>query len=168
VTDAEAAEWAALADAVTEGSWTASGRTVLGDGYGAEYVSIPDTPADAAFIASAWAAVPRLLADRERLTGEVAQLREDLSRLASEWERELTSDHRPASALEAELDPAEFRTKPNPDQPDRCPSIDPTTRSNARAGSTRTASASPVASRGSRGHRATCRTLSGQPHGGHG
>ena len=65
------------------------------------------------------------LADRERLTGEVAQLREDLSRLASEWERELTSDHRPASALEAELDPAEFRTKPNPDQPDRCPSIDP-------------------------------------------
>ena len=125
VTDAEAAEWAALADAVTEGSWTASGRTVLGDGYGAEYVSIPDTPADAAFIALARTAVPRLLADRERLTGEVAQLREDLSRLASEWERELTSDHRPASALEAELDPAEFRTKPNPDQPDRCPSIDP-------------------------------------------
>ena len=35
------------------------------------------------------------------------------------------ADHRPASALEAELDPAEFRTKPNPDQPDRCPSIDP-------------------------------------------
>ena len=23
------------------------------------------------------------------------------------------------------MDPAEFRTKPNPDQPDRCPSIDP-------------------------------------------
>ena len=35
------------------------------------------------------------------------------------------ADHRPASALEAELDPAEFRRKPNPDQPDRCPSIDP-------------------------------------------
>lgn len=85
---------------------------------------MPGEP-DAAFIAAARTAVPRLLADRERLTGEVAQLREDLSRLASEWERELTSDHRPASALEAELDPAEFRTKPNPDQPDRCPSIDP-------------------------------------------
>lgn len=74
VTDAEAAEWAALADAVTEGSWTASGRTVLGDGYGAEYVSIPDTPADAAFIALARTAVPRLLADRERLTGEASRV----------------------------------------------------------------------------------------------
>jgi len=74
VTDAEAARWGALADAVTEGSWTASGRTVLGDGYGAEYVSIPDTPADAAFIAAAWAAVPRLLADRERLTGEASRV----------------------------------------------------------------------------------------------
>lgn len=74
VTDAEAARWGALADAVTEGSWTASGRTVLGDGYGAEYVSIPDTPADAAFIALARTAVPRLLADRERLTGEASRV----------------------------------------------------------------------------------------------
>ena len=74
VTDAEAARWGALADAVTEGSWTASGRTVLGDGYGAEYVSIPDTPADAAFIALARTAVPRLLADRERLKGEASRV----------------------------------------------------------------------------------------------
>ena len=74
VTDAEAARWGAVADAVTEGSWTASGRTVLGDGYGAEYVSIPDTPADAAFIALARTAVPRLLADRERLTGEASRV----------------------------------------------------------------------------------------------
>ena len=74
VTDAEAARWGALADAVTEGSWTASGRTVLGDGYGAEYMSIPDTPADAAFIALARTAVPRLLADRERLTGEASRV----------------------------------------------------------------------------------------------
>ena len=46
----------------------------LGDGYGAEYVSIPDTPADAAFIALARTAVPRLLADRERLTGEASRV----------------------------------------------------------------------------------------------
>ena len=50
VTDAEAARWGALADAVTEGSWTASGRTVLGDGYGAEYVSIPEATRLAALI----------------------------------------------------------------------------------------------------------------------
>ena len=85
VSDEEAAEWAALADAVTEGSWTASGRTVLGDGYGAEYVSIPDTPADAAFIASAWAAVPRLLADRERLTAENARMRQVAELRVGTW-----------------------------------------------------------------------------------
>ena len=45
VTDAEAARWGALADAVTEGSWTASGRTVLGDGYGAEYGVMSFLPA---------------------------------------------------------------------------------------------------------------------------
>ena len=40
VSDAEAAEWAALADAATEGPWRVSGRTVLGEGYGAEFVQI--------------------------------------------------------------------------------------------------------------------------------
>ena len=145
VTDAEAAEWAALADAATEGPWVVDQDGSIGapmaglvcgeDGHPRPdcsecgtrvcHTSVMPGEPDAAFIATARTAVPRLLADRERLTGEVAQLREDLSRLASEWERELTSDHRPASALEAELDPAEFRTKPNPDQPDRCPSIDP-------------------------------------------
>ena len=48
VSDAEAAEWARLADAVTEGSWH--------------------------FIALARTAVPRLLADRERLTGEASRV----------------------------------------------------------------------------------------------
>ena len=48
VTDAEAARWGALADAVTEGSWH--------------------------FIALARTAVPRLLADRERLTGEASRV----------------------------------------------------------------------------------------------
>ena len=85
VTDAEAARWGALADAVTEGSWTASGRTVLGDGYGAEYVSIPDTPADAAFIAAAWAAVPRLLADRDRLVGANARMRQVAELRVGTW-----------------------------------------------------------------------------------
>lgn len=85
VSDAEAAEWAALADAVTEGSWTASGRTVLGDGYGAEYVSIPDTPADAAFIALARTAVPRLLADRERLVGANARMRQVAELRVGTW-----------------------------------------------------------------------------------
>ena len=145
VSDAEAAQWAALADAATEGPWVVDQDGSIGapmaglvcgeDGHPRPdcsecgtrvcHTSVMPGEPDAAFIATARTAVPRLLADRERLTGEVAQLREDLSRLASEWERELTSDHRPASALEAELDPAEFRTKPNPDQPDRCPSIDP-------------------------------------------
>ena len=85
VTDAEAARWGALADAVTEGSWTASGRTVLGDGYGAEYVSIPDTPADAAFIALARTAVPRLLADRERLVGANARMRQVAELRVGTW-----------------------------------------------------------------------------------
>lgn len=145
VSDAEAAEWARLAGEATEGPWVVDQDGSIGApmaglvcgeaghprpdcsecGTRVCHTSVMPGEPDAAFIAAARTAVPRLLADRERLTGEVAQLREDLSRLASEWERELTSDHRPASALEAELDPAEFRTKPNPDQPDRCPSIDP-------------------------------------------
>lgn len=72
VTDAEAAEWGALADAATEGPWHVQGPWAV---YGpTRYVSIPDTPADAAFIALARTAVPRLLADRERLTGEASRV----------------------------------------------------------------------------------------------
>jgi len=72
VSDAEAAEWAALADAATEGPWHVQGPWAV---YGpTRYVSIPDTPADAAFIALARTAVPRLLADRERLTGEASRV----------------------------------------------------------------------------------------------
>ena len=74
VTDAEAAEWAALADAATEGPWRVSGRRVLGEGYGAEFVGIPDTAADAAFVAKSRWIVSRLLDDRERLTGEASRV----------------------------------------------------------------------------------------------
>ena len=74
VTDAEAAEWGALADAATEGPWRVSGRRVLGEGYGAEFVGIPDTAADAAFVAKSRWIVSRLLDDRERLTGEASRV----------------------------------------------------------------------------------------------
>ena len=74
VSDAEAAEWAALADAATEGPWRVSGRRVLGEGYGAEFVGIPDTAADAAFVAKSRWIVSRLLDDRERLTGEASRV----------------------------------------------------------------------------------------------
>ena len=83
VSDAEAAEWAALADAATEGSWH--------------------------FIALARTAVPRLLADRDRLVGanarmrQVAELRvgtwrDTAARLARERDRALGT----AATLEAE------------------------------------------------------------------
>lgn len=74
VSDAEAAEWGALADAATEGPWRVSGRRVLGEGYGAEFVGIPDTAADAAFVAKSRWIVSRLLDDRERLTGEASRV----------------------------------------------------------------------------------------------
>jgi len=59
VSDAEAAEWAALADAVTEGSWH--------------------------FIALARTAVPRLLADRERLVGANARMRQVAELRVGTW-----------------------------------------------------------------------------------
>ena len=74
VSDAEAAEWGALADAATEWPWRVSGRRVLGEGYGAEFVGIPDTAADAAFVAKSRWIVSRLLDDRERLTGEASRV----------------------------------------------------------------------------------------------
>ena len=74
MSDAEAAEWGALADAATEGPWRVSGRRVLGEGYGAEFVGIPDTAADAAFVAKSRWIVSRLLDDRERLTGEASRV----------------------------------------------------------------------------------------------
>ena len=107
VTDAEAAEWGALADAATEGPWHVQGPWAV---YGpTRYVSIPDTPADAAFIALARTAVPRLLADRERLVGanarmrQVAELRvgtwrDTAARLEGERDRALGT----AATLEAE------------------------------------------------------------------
>lgn len=118
VSDAEAAEWAALADAATEGPWVVDQDGSIGapmaglvcgeDGHPRPdcsecgtrvcHTSVMPGEPDAAFIAAARTAVPRLLADRERLTGE--------GHAALAWG-------------------AEFRTKPNPDQPDRCPSIDP-------------------------------------------
>ena len=108
VSDAEAAEWGALADAATEGPWRVSGRRVLGEGYGAEFVGIPDTAADAAFVAKSRWIVSRLLDDRERLTGEAsrvpvlladkAALLGDVDRLTAERDRARGT----AVALEAE------------------------------------------------------------------
>lgn len=56
------------------GPWRVSGRRVLGEGYGAEFVGIPDTAADAAFVAKSRWIVSRLLDDRERLTGEASRV----------------------------------------------------------------------------------------------
>jgi len=90
VSDAEAAEWARLAAEATEGPWVVDPDGSIGapmagfvcgeDGHPRLDCSecgtrvchvnvIPGDP-DAAFIAAAWAAVPRLLADRDRLKGE--------------------------------------------------------------------------------------------------
>jgi hypothetical protein len=77
VADAEAAEWAALADAATEGPWAIMG--------GGEYVSGIGTlvgvecaggvrDVDAAFVAAARTAVPRLLVEREALRADHAAL----------------------------------------------------------------------------------------------
>ena len=95
VTDAEAAQWAALADAATEGPWAIMG--------GGEYVSGIGTlvgvecaggvrDVDAAFVAAARTAVPRLLADRKRLmdalADEIAQRNMDRSALLSFQDRQ--------------------------------------------------------------------------------
>ncbi len=81
VSDAEAAEWARLAGEATEGPWRSA---FYGDRdeweLSAEFVIVscrePDTlsDADAAFIAAARTAVPRLLAEREALRAEVERL----------------------------------------------------------------------------------------------
>ncbi len=99
VSDAEAAEWARLADAATEGPWRAdgpwwidgpSGRNdphakAMVSGPGRVAVMVPErwdaNDADAAFIASARTAVPRLLAEREALTTELAEARATIARL---------------------------------------------------------------------------------------
>ena len=110
VSDAEAAEWAALADAATEGPWRVSGRTVLGEGYGAEFVGIPDTPADAAFVAKSREIVPRLLADRERLTAEREALWADHAALLALHEVEVArreSFEARVTRLTADLDAME-------------------------------------------------------------
>ena len=81
VSDAEEAEWARLAGEATEGPWRSA---FYGDRdeweLSAEFVIVscrePDTlsDADAAFIAAARTAVPRLLAEREALRAEVERL----------------------------------------------------------------------------------------------
>ena len=90
VTDAEAARWGALADAATEGPWVVDSdgsigapmaRLVCGED-GHPHLDCPDcglrvggsNSDDTAFIALARTAVPRLLADRERLKGEASRV----------------------------------------------------------------------------------------------
>ena len=96
VSDAEAAQWAALADAATEGPWTVDpdgdiGAPLAGglecgmDGHpvldcpecGVMVARIQgfDGGLDAAFIAAARTAVPRLLAEREALRADLAEAR---------------------------------------------------------------------------------------------
>jgi hypothetical protein len=101
VTDAEAAQWAALADAATEGPWVVDSDGSIGapmagfacgeDGH--PRLDCPDcglrvggsNSDDTAFIATARTAVPRLLADRERLTAENARMRQVAELRVGTW-----------------------------------------------------------------------------------
>ena len=94
VSDAEAAEWARLAEWATEGPWVVDsdgsiGAPMAGFACGEDghprldcsecgtrvcHVNVMPGEPDAAFIAAARTAVPRLLADRERLTGEASRV----------------------------------------------------------------------------------------------
>jgi hypothetical protein len=101
VSDAEAAQWAALADAATEGPWVVDSDGSIGapmagfacgeDGH--PRLDCPDcglrvggsNSDDTAFIATARTAVPRLLADRERLTAENARMRQVAELRVGTW-----------------------------------------------------------------------------------
>ena len=105
VTDAEAAEWAALAERATEGPWVVDSDGSIGapmagfvcgeDGHprldcsecGTRvcHTSVMPGEPDAAFIAAARTAVPRLLADRERLTAENARMRQVAELRVGTW-----------------------------------------------------------------------------------
>ena len=105
VSDAEAAEWAALADAATEGPWHVQGPSVEEDdwavygptryvrhgsaawarGEGHPRLCSAPSGADANFIALARTAVPRLLADRERLVGANARMRQVAELRVGTW-----------------------------------------------------------------------------------
>ncbi len=101
VTDAEAAEWARLADAATEGPWVVDQDGSIGapmaglvcgeDGHPRPdcsecgtrvcHINVMPGEPDAAFIVAARTAVPRLLAEREALTTDLAEARATISRL---------------------------------------------------------------------------------------
>ena len=111
VTDAEAAAWGALADAATEGPWVVDSDGSVGapmagfvcGEYGHPrldcsecgtrvcHTSVMPGEPDAAFVAAARTAVPRLLADRKRLmdalADEIAQRNMDRSALLSFQDR---------------------------------------------------------------------------------
>jgi hypothetical protein len=83
-TEQERQEWARLAEAATPGEWVARSydRLVTDDesaiAQGWENVGTIDSEDDLAFIAASRAAVPALLADVDRLTGDNAVLGEAL------------------------------------------------------------------------------------------
>ena len=97
VTDAEAAEWAALAERATEGPWVVDSDGSIGapmagfvcgeDGH--PRLDCPDcglrvggsNSDDTAFIAAARTAVPRLLAEREALRAALAEARTTIANL---------------------------------------------------------------------------------------
>ena len=95
VSDAEAAQWAALADAATEGPWVVDSDGSIGApmaglvcgeaghprldcsecGTRVCHINVMPGEPDAAFIAAARTAVPRLLDEREALRAEVERMR---------------------------------------------------------------------------------------------
>lgn len=105
VSDAEAAEWARLAGEATEGPWVVDQDGSIGapmaglvcgeDGHPRPdcsecgtrvcHTSVMPGEPDAAFIAAARTAVPRLLADRERLTAENARMRQVAELRVGTW-----------------------------------------------------------------------------------
>ena len=127
VSDAEAAEWAALAATAAEGPWHVQGPSVEEDdwavygptryvrhgsaawarGEGHPRLCSAPSGADANFIALARTAVPRLLADRERLVGANARMRQVAELRVGTWRdtaaRLAGERDRVAATLEAEV-----------------------------------------------------------------
>ena len=101
-TDDELARWRALADAATPGPWMPSGSTdpvCIGglywrEGEVVERILTDRTDADAAFIAGAREAMPRLLAEVARLrialraARDLARIAETTRSRAAEWARQ--------------------------------------------------------------------------------
>ena len=81
ITNEQAQEWRELADAATPGAWEVAYNAILSNGFSFLFGDpfSDNTQNDLSFIAASRAAVPALLAERDALAAEVAQLRAQLA-----------------------------------------------------------------------------------------